>query len=72
MNQTDLTSQIDASTNIFRIDFDEEQKQEIDFATPGNGFETPSKGQEQIFEDNLMIEEEQFMPVNQRVQPQKV
>jgi hypothetical protein len=38
VNQTDLTSQIDASTNIFRIDFDEEEKQEIDFATPGNGF----------------------------------
>jgi hypothetical protein len=59
VNQSDLTSQIDASTNIFRIDFEEEEeKVKIESLVPENGFETPPKEKERIVEDNLMIEEE--------------
>ena len=59
-----MTSQIDASTNIFRIDFDEEEAKE-NFASirPENRFQTP-RNEIELLEDNLMVEEEKFMPIS--------
>jgi hypothetical protein len=48
-------------------------KENFESIRPRKGFKTPQKEKEQtIEEDNLMIEEEKFMPINQIVQSSKV
>ena len=64
-----MTLQIDASTKVFRITDDEEEEEVKEVSQwSRNGFKTPPKEKEQIIEDdNLMIEEEKFMPITQKV-----